>query len=127
MHKNIFELKKDLFPVKHILTSGEISLCPMCNSLYVDWISKILLAKRISAMPLAVARLSASSMCTYVWHTVSINKKYIFDVWKRRDFFDVAAGLCTGGLQPRGPAEFMTANFVRNSTHCLDLLPQQTR
>lgn len=62
-----------------------------------------------------------------MWHTESINKKYIFEVSERRLFFDAAAGLSTGGLQQRGPAEFMTANFVCNSTHCLDLLPQQIR
>lgn len=64
--EQMHERKSELFPVKHTLTSGEMCLSPMCKSLYVDWTSKIPLAKRISAMSSAVARLSASSMCTYV-------------------------------------------------------------
>lgn len=91
----------------------------------------------MSAMPSAVVRLSASSMCTLcvvnvnMWHTESIDRN-IFEVLQQRDFFDVAAGLYTGGLPPcqqRGSAEFMTAAFalwcVNVCAQRSDLLPQQ--
>lgn len=116
-----------LIPVKQTQTSWVSCHSRVYNSMYADWAFKIPLAKRMSAMPSAVCiqHVYFCMVNVNMWHTESIDKN-IFEVLQQSRFFDVAAGLCTGGLpqcQQRGSAEFMTSScpVVCNSTHSLDL------